>query len=164
MAGTCIIIMLLYLLIISNTFSYSVENRVSSILDNRRISSQRILNNSSRNFDECNPLHITRDLQCSFIPKDYQYYELFEAICKQHRLCYACGTVHGISKRKCNSLSRVYTYEQCTKNPLIESDCLRKRVFALISFQEDIYRLSEFSSECYDHCIISYLFSNPNIK
>ncbi|CAF1596813.1 unnamed protein product [Adineta ricciae] len=128
----------------------------------RRFPFHQVKIHSSTTFSGCPVVQIAKERSCSFIPNDFPYFEVFEAICKQHQLCYACGIKQGLTQRKCNALSRMYMYEQCLKNYTIEPDCLRQRVFALISLQEDIYRLSDFPSECHEHCMLNYLLSNPS--
>ncbi len=48
-------------------------------------------------------------------------------------------------------------YELCSKNASSKSDCLKKRFSILTLLRQDVYRLSELSTECYDKCILNYL-------
>ncbi len=48
-------------------------------------------------------------------------------------------------------------HELCSKNVPSKSDCLNERFLALTLLQRDVYRLSEFSFECDDKCVLNYL-------
>jgi hypothetical protein len=73
---------------------------------------------------------------------------------------------HGISERKCDSLSRKHLNELCSHDTPYKFDCIQQHASALTLLQQDLYRISDFSVECYDKCILHYLYSisNPELK
>ena len=56
--------------------------------------------------------------------------------------------------------------ELCLHYTANNHDCLEKHSSSLTLLQQDLYRTSDFSAECYDKCILNYLYSisSPVLK
>ena len=160
----------------TSTTSKLVHALIAAVSDDRESLLDQQISYVYSTIDQCIAVDAIRELGCSLTFKAHPFYLSFVSLCERHRLCFACvsdgnstiplhtsfsqGFVHGISKAQCNQLTEASWNNTCAHHTSSPSHCRRSYRLAAFVVQQDVYRSSIISPECYNPCVYEYISSD----